>query len=115
MTRLDVIEVLEVAAGTHCSSYQAELVALVHALKWLQATSLQWASACLVTDSQASLRGMSTTPSVTRNFLVHEAWQSLEALGEEGRQVVFKWIPSHCGVPGNERADVAASQARDLP
>ena len=28
-----------------------------------------------------------------------------------GRRVAFLWVPSHCGIPGNELADVAAKNA----
>lgn len=40
----------------------------------------------------------------TYNNLIHD-----------GKQITLFWIPSHVGIPGNERADRLASQARNGP
>ncbi|GBO32781.1 hypothetical protein AVEN_41369-1 [Araneus ventricosus] len=32
-----------------------------------------------------------------------------------GWMVLFQWIPSHCDIPGNERADLPAKHGSNLP
>ena len=38
----------------------------------------------------------------------------LSKLAESGKSLVFTWVPSHCGLPGNELADRVAGQACQL-
>ena len=41
-------------------------------------------------------------------------WDSLLELSSDGHRVLLQWIPSHCGIPGNERADQLAKDATAL-
>jgi hypothetical protein len=34
-------------------------------------------------------------------------------LDQEGPQITLLWVPSHVGIPGNEKADQAAKEAKD--
>ena len=40
---------------------------------------------------------------------------SLSALTQRGHEVHIVWVPSHCGLPGNEAADAAANEGRAAP
>lgn len=38
--------------------------------------------------------------------------QAIRAAEQQGTKVTLMWVPSHCGIVGNEIADRAATQAR---
>ena len=42
-------------------------------------------------------------------------WGALRRLSGDSRRVHLQWVPSHCGLRGNERADVIAKEASALP
>ena len=44
-----------------------------------------------------------------------EIWQHLDALSEDGHEVHLQWVPAHCGIVGNERADELAKEAAAGP
>ena len=71
------------AAGLVASSYQAEVLTLREALVWLSECESAWESAVIVSDS----------------------------LGARWKRLVIVWVAGHCGLVGNEWADVAAREA----
>ena len=67
------------------------------------------------TDSQSALASLREDPSAQSAPLGAESiWRALRSLSAGGRQIHLQWIPSHCGIPGNERADAIAREASDL-
>ena len=42
-------------------------------------------------------------------------WDHLAALASGARRVHLQWVPSHCDLEGNERADTLAKEASQLP
>jgi ribonuclease HI len=111
----EVVETIEVPAGRVCSSFQAEMVALREALRWLKENEVVWRRARLISDSQSSLRALSERAVKGSNSeLVARVEEELVRLRGEDRLVVITWVPSHCGVVGNELADRAAGRAARL-
>ena len=47
------------------------------------------------------------------NSIVASIFKELALVQEKGKNVVFCWIPGHCGIQGNEQADRAAKAALD--
>ena len=43
-----------------------------------------------------------------------DIWNLLTGINSH-REIILQWIPSHCGIEGNERADTLAKEASSLP
>ncbi|XP_043205423.1 uncharacterized protein LOC122372368 [Amphibalanus amphitrite] len=113
----DSTEELRAPAGSLCSSYRAEMVALRTALRHLlEHPAHEDVPIVICTDSQAALAALRSGPSEQRTQLNSEVWDALTLLTREGaRRLHLQWVPSHCGLEGNERADVLAKEASALP
>ena len=106
-------------AGALCSSYRAEIVALREALGYLRDHPAHTDSESLIvvcTDSQAALSALRSGPAEQRSSLNRDVWDALISLaGAEHRRIRLQWVPSHCGLRGNEKADALAKAASGLP
>ena len=70
----------------------------------------------LCTDSMASLATLQEGLAAQTAPLGVAAWRALSSLSEDGhRQIIAQWVPSHCDLAGNERADQVAKEAAELP
>ena len=92
-----------------CSSTRAELVAMRAALEEVQQLrdDLDETPLILCTDSQAALATLATGAGAQKSALGAAIWRLLTS-ASGGRQVHLQWIPAHCGLHGNERADELA-------
>ena len=63
------------------------------------------------TDSQGLITALEKRPVRQRDAQLAAIWKSLYILHESGVKRIFQWIPAHCGVSRNERADAAAREA----
>ena len=91
------------AAGKLCSSYTGECrVAFLRALEWLQ-QHLHEALIC--TDSLSLHSALEEN-----NYKDRDPWlkEIKKLLFDFPVNVTLLWIPSHCNIPGNERADELA-------
>ena len=108
---------VRVAAGSLCSSTRAELFALRAALEDLSSSENHGPAHPLVicTDSRAALALLQSGPAAQRAPVAAEIWSLLCPLAEGGQPITMQWVPAHCGLPGNERADALAREASALP
>jgi ribonuclease HI len=106
----EVLEEWALPAGRHCSSFSAEAAAMAGAVAWLEERR-GVSRVSLVTDSLSlvdALRGVAGEGKVRR---IREA---LWRMHDRGVETVLVWVPSHCGVEGNERADARAGEGGQL-
>lgn len=97
------------AAGEICSSYGAEGVAMLRALEWIESHPAKTVIIC--TDSLSVHAGL-------KNDSWKDAQDWIRKIKLQARrldsQVTILWVPSHCGVEGNEEADRLAELGTKL-
>ena len=88
------------------SIYTAELYAIILALHFIRSSSQSLF--LLLIDSLSAIQSL-------ESFNIHPFIQLIYSLHhqihQQGKRVVFCWIPAHVGIVGNERADRAAKRA----
>jgi len=104
-------------AGAVCSSTRAELVAVRAALEAVQrmGNDLGESPVVICTDSQAALATLASGAGAQLTALGATIWRLLLATAAERGPVFLQWVPAHCGLPGNEKADELAKGASSLP
>jgi ribonuclease HI len=91
------------------SIFSAELIALLMATEWIQ--DVKPLDTCILSDSMSALQAISVfNPS---NKIVWEIQHAVNCLKVQGIYVCFEWVPSHCGIAGNECVDLVAKKAAD--
>lgn len=99
--------------GHHATSTTTELAAILLALQGIQRDGGAMGSWAILSDSQAAiamLDGLARAPPLARRIAAEAA-----ALMRRGHKIKFQWLPSHCGIRGNEEADRLADAAHDDP
>ena len=100
--------VVRKAAGRWCSSYGAEVTALLEAVKVIEDLNVRSVLVC--SDSMAALC-MLKNGGEQMNGMIGELVERLVSVSARCR-VILQWVPAHIGVTGNEWADVVAKEAR---
>jgi len=91
------------------SIMSAELYAITMATEWyLEHTEIH--QAVIFTDSLSSIKFLQNSEK-NQNIHRYKIHAYLAMLKEENRTLHICWIPSHRGIPGNEKADQAAKEA----
>lgn len=96
------------------SIYTAECYALKDALSWV-VSQTDVGAYLICTDSLSAITALSTAK--TKCNWKDKVQQLYNQARSNGTEVVFMWVPSHVGIPGNEKADEEAKRAleRDEP
>jgi len=90
-----------------CSVYVAELAAIYYALGIID--SLSSDHYFIFTDSLSAIEALrSMKPVKHSSFFLAKIRESLSALIERNFMITLAWVPSHCSIPGNEKADELA-------
>lgn len=103
------------AVGAPLSCYDGEVAAVVMAVEHLlQIPNPSLRRVVFLVDSQAAILALARN-SDTDCELTLKCRRLLSELLENNWTVNFQWIPSHVGVPGNEKADDLAKLGASLP
>ena len=95
------------ATGKHCTNYAAEVKALSQgAQAILDIVANHKEDVVFLTDSKSVLDALACHGE-------HELRVKLSKL-IESRRVVLQWIPAHCGISGNEKADELAKRGANM-
>ncbi|XP_074029446.1 uncharacterized protein [Leptinotarsa decemlineata] len=86
-----------------CSVYTGELYALSKAIMKARRTD---GNTVIYTDSLSSVEGIQQL--YPRHPILQKIKSNLAALYQGGKKVEIVWVPSHTGIPGNEKADEMA-------
>jgi len=92
------------------SIFWAELTAIILALDWVKNASSK--KFVIFSDSLSSLQSINNQKS--HHPLVQNILVQCHHLKNTNKHVAFCWVPSHVGIPGNEKADRAAKVALSL-
>ena len=87
--------------------FNAELMAIYFALLWV--ADVQPMYVCIFSDSMSALQAL--THMGSDNAVVLDINHLMLSLQSAGITVNFDWVPGHCNVDGNERADSIAKRA----
>ena len=97
----------------HCSNYEAEAFAINAALKKIEETfknephKIQ--DTVIFSDSLSCLESLKSQN--FENSSIRDLYIKINSFLEEYNiTLVIQWIPSHCNIPGNERADTLAKK-----
>ena len=93
------------------SIFSAELQAILLALDFIECSNLDKFLIC--SDSLSALQAIHNHK--FNNSFVQRVLEKCHFLFTRNKVVSFCWVPSHVGISGNERADVAATSALSLP
>jgi ribonuclease HI len=91
------------------SVYTAEMVAIIESLRFI--LNHQIKQAIIVTDSLSVLQSIQSGVSHSRPNLLEELKSYITNISNAAGNLTFIWVPSHCGIFGNECADKLAKQA----
>jgi ribonuclease HI len=94
------IDTVSVATGKHCTNYKAEYEAMVTALGMIEETLEDCWQIVILTDALSVLQAL-------ENHKLPVLSEVLSRMSNT-RKIALQWIPAHCGIPGNEKADELA-------
>ena len=90
------------------SIFTAELMAIKTALEWCKINVSAETKITIFSDSKSSLQAIQNYTFKRHSNLIHKI---IELNSESKNNITLVWIPSHVGLPGNEKADELAKLA----
>ena len=92
---------------------RAEQAAIIIALEWLE--DYRPLQAIVLTDSLSTLMLLNNYGNFYKDPLIYEILLKVNNLVCSGVHLTLLWVPSHCGIHGNEEADSLAKKGLNFP
>ena len=110
-TRKDISE----ACGQHCNNYDAELKAIRSALQIISEDCDNPNPPCvnnivIFTDSQSAIQAIAQMQHHKQPIVTDILTTANKLHNQNDVETSIQWIPGHCDIPGNDRADTLARQ-----
>ena len=105
------------SSGTCSSPYSAELCGVTAGLsEVLSRQRTPGRNLAIYTDCKGLVTGLASGPLQQSSIREENIWKLLYRVVGEGyaNRVIFQWVPSHCGLIRNERADRNAKRHAEL-
>ena len=101
--------------GEARSIMAVELSAIDKALTWtlMHSVILSNNKIVILTDSRAGIAALKKYSPKNHSNLINQIKVKLELLNSENFEITIQWIPSHVGIPGNEKVDQLAKEAHN--
>ena len=99
--------VCKISLGKNKEIWDAELWGISKALKIAlrESTSQRAQRITVFSDSQSALKQLQEARNNTGQALRIQIFKWSKQLYTQGKELILRWIPSHQGIEGNERAD----------
>ena len=102
--------------GKNISIFTAELIAIAMGLFHILENPLCVNNILFCVDSKSVLQALDSNAFCNRAEIITEIKQLIHSLSSKGYIIAFCWIPSHCGIYGNDWADrTARTGAKNSP
>ena len=107
------LEELAHPCGTNCSNYEAEALAIKAAIEKIQEKiknhSFSKHQVIIFSDAKSVLQALNSDS--FKSHIIQDLSSSLDVFMKTSNyEVILQWIPSHCEIKGNERADTLAKK-----
>nr|CDS27637.1 reverse transcriptase [Hymenolepis microstoma] len=94
-------------------AFEGDIEAIKIALGQLCCRDTKFTNAVILSNSQSAIQSIgSREPSKTTE--THECEKLYQLLKEKYKIIDLQWIPEHCGIVGNERADTLAKKGTTI-
>ncbi|GFU36230.1 uncharacterized protein LOC103524116 [Nephila pilipes] len=96
--------------GTTKYAFDDEVEAIRVALTYSNARLPLFDQDVIFSDSQAAIMAIANCSQAPSSMSIMQCRSLMGEMREKYKTIVLQWIPSHCGIPGNEKADGLAKK-----